>query len=47
VEITKKIIRLISETMSENPKSHLHIPQSKKNLCVEHHHPKYFGKKRM
>jgi hypothetical protein len=33
-EITKKIIRPLSETTNENPKCHLHIPQSKKGIYV-------------
>jgi hypothetical protein len=31
-ERTKKIIRPLHETMSQNPKSHLHIPQPRKGI---------------
>jgi hypothetical protein len=34
VEGTKKVIRSLGETMNENLKSHLHIPQSNKNIYV-------------
>jgi hypothetical protein len=30
----KKVIKLLSETMNESPKKHLHIPQSKKGIYV-------------
>jgi hypothetical protein len=40
----KKIVNPLCETMIENPKCHLHIPQPRKG-SVEHHHPKHLGKK--
>jgi hypothetical protein len=33
-EKTKKIIRPLKKTTSENPKCHLHIPQSRKGIYV-------------
>ncbi len=33
-ERTKKVIRPLCETMNENPKCHLHIPQPRKGIYV-------------
>jgi hypothetical protein len=33
-EMMKKVIRPLCETMNENPKCHLHIPQSRKGIYV-------------
>jgi hypothetical protein len=41
-----KNLKLLCEIMSENPKCHMHIPQSKKNIYVlKHHHPKHLREK--